>query len=314
MVTIQNDTDCRGSVPAVATIGFFDGVHRGHRHLISDLVSEAGSAGGMRSMVITFNGHPRQVLHQDYRPRLLTTSDEKLTLLSKTDVDCTAMLHFDISMASLSARDFMRTVLFDRLNVRKLIIGYDNRFGHNRSEGFDDYVRYGRELGIEVKQSTPFELDGVRVSSSVVRSFLAEGEVEAAARCLGYPYFLSGHVVGGFQEGRKLGYPTANIHVDNDLKLIPKSGVYAVKVRVEGVEGLRQGMMNIGTRPTFNGTTTTLEVNIFNFNDDIYGRQADVLFCNRLRDEHRFSSLAKLKAQLDDDAMQARRMLDGKTG
>lgn len=309
MVTILNDMDCSGVQPSVATIGFFDGVHRGHRHLISTLMSEAGKDAGMRSMVITFDRHPRQVLSQEYRPRLLTTPDEKLLLLSKTGVDATTMLRFDIRTASMSAREFMQTVLRDRLNVRKLIIGYDNRFGHNRAEGFEDYVRHGREIGIEVVQSTPFELDGVKVSSSVVRSCLTEGEVGMAAQCLGYPYFIAGHVVGGCQEGRKIGFPTANVHVDDELKLIPKPGVYAVKVRTEGSVSLRHGMMNIGTRPTFNGHETTLEVNIFNFEDDIYGQSIDVLFCQRLREERRFSSISRLQAQLREDREQAENLL-----
>lgn len=311
MVTILNDTDCRTAEPAVATIGFFDGVHRGHRHLISDLKREAESDTGMRSMVITFDQHPRQVLNQEYRPKLLTTADEKLILLSKTGVDSTAMLHFDLRMASLSAFEFMKSVLHDRLKVKKLIIGYDNRFGHNRAEGFEDYVGYGCEIGIEVVQSTPFEFDGVKVSSSVVRSCLAEGEVEMANKCLGYPYFLAGHVVNGYQEGRKLGFPTANIHVDDDLKLIPKPGVYAVKVRTEGSMSLRHGMMNIGTRPTFNGNEVSLEVNIFGFEDNIYGQAIDVLFFHRLREERRFNSIYKLKAQLSEDRKQAERLLCG---
>lgn len=309
MVTILNDTDCSSAMPAVATIGFFDGVHCGHRFLIRQLVDEARKDSNMRSMAVTFDQHPRQVLNKEYCPKLLTTADEKLLLLSKTGVDCTAMLHFDTSMAALSAREFMQAVLYDRLNVRKLIIGYDNRFGHNRTEGFEDYVRYGQEMGIEVVQSNPFELDGVKVSSSVVRSFLLEGEVEMANRCLGYPYFMAGHVVSGFQEGRKLGFPTANVCVDDKLKLIPKPGAYAVKVRLEGTVCLRHGMMNIGTRPTFNGHTVTLEVNIFDFEDDIYGQSIDVLFCYRLREERRFNSVYKLKAQLKEDREMAERLL-----
>lgn len=162
------------SKPQVATIGFFDGVHRGHRYLIDQVVNEAGRS-GMESAVITFDEHPRKVLHQDYQPRLLSTLETKLILLSRTKVDNAVVLHFDRVMASLSARDFMEKVLKDRLNVRKLIIGYDNRFGHDRSEGFDDYVRFGREMGIEVIRSQAFSLNGVNVSSSYIRK-LIEGE------------------------------------------------------------------------------------------------------------------------------------------
>jgi len=311
MISITKATSHHEGAPSVATIGFFDGVHQGHRFLISNMVETAKQAGGMRSLVITFDQHPRLVLHQDYLPSLLTTTEEKLTLLSKTNIDDTALLHFNIQMASLSAKDFMRTILRDKLNVKKLIIGYDNRFGHNRSDGFEDYVRYGHDMGIEVMQSTPFELNGIRVSSSVVRSFLAGGHVQMAEKCLGYPYFLAGHVVSGYQEGRKIGFPTANIRVDCDLKLIPKHGVYAVKVRLGDSSELHYGMMNIGTRPTFNGQEVTLETNIFEFNADIYGSPISVMFCHRLRDEHRFSSTQKLVAQLKADRSEAERFFHG---
>ena len=172
--------------PCVATIGFFDGVHRGHRFLIERLKEDAQRT-GLESTVITFERHPRQVLSADYQPKLLTTFEEKMLLLSKTGVDNCAVLQFDRQMALLTAREFMERVLSGLLNVKKLYIGYDHRFGHNREEGFEDYVRYGRELGIEVLQNTAFDLEGVNVSSSVIRSFLQEGEVEMAARCLGYP-------------------------------------------------------------------------------------------------------------------------------
>lgn len=187
----------------VATIGFFDGVHRGHRFLI-DRVIEETQRSGMSSAVITFDRHPREVLQTDYQPDLLSTLDEKLLLLSKTHVDNTVVLHFDASLATLTAHDFMRDVLQGQLKVRKLIIGYDNRFGHNRSEGFDDYVRYGKELGIEVIRADAFLPDDVRVSSSVIRTCLREGRVEDANRLLGYDYTIESRIVSGYQNGRKL--------------------------------------------------------------------------------------------------------------
>lgn len=200
---------------SVATIGFFDGVHRGHQFLIRQVRQEA-QASGLSSMVITFDQHPRQVLAQAYQPHLLTTLDEKLRRLSMTDIDYVVVLHFDSDMASLSAFDFMRTVLRDRLHVRQLVIGYDNRFGHRsalaKSEGFDDYVRYGEQLGIRVVHNPAFLLNDVKVSSSVVRSFLSVGEVELANQCLGYPFMLPGHVVHGYQEGRRIGFPGQPLH------------------------------------------------------------------------------------------------------
>lgn len=293
----------------VATIGFFDGVHRGHRYLIGNVI-DAARHEGRPSMVITFDRHPRLVLHKEYRPRLLTTAEEKRRRLEATGIDLCVMLHFDERTAALSAHDFMRDVLRDSLNVGKLIIGYDNRFGHNRAEGFDDYVRYGRELGIEVVRADAFRLNGVQVSSSVIRSFLSAGETEMAAMCLGYHYTLAGTVVQGYHEGRKIGFPTANIKPSDQLKLVPEHGVYAVKVRLDSSPIQLDGMMNIGTRPTFDGTATTLETNIFDFSGDIYGHDIEVAFYRRLREERKFASVSKLAEQLKLDREEAMKILE----
>lgn len=286
--------------PCVATIGFFDGVHRGHQFLIANVREEARKA-GLPSLVITFDRHPRQVLSQDYQPRLLTTLDRKLQLLSLTGVDNVAVLHFTKEMAALSARDFMQQILHDKLNVRELIIGYDNRFGHNRAEGFDDYVGYGKEIGIQVRQATPFAVGDIKVSSSLTRSFLEGGEVEMATRCLGRPYELSGMVVKGFQQGRKLGFPTANLDTGNSGLLIPKGGVYAVKASIDNHQRLLSAMMDIGTRPTYGGTRLSLEVNIFNFHGSLYGKRLTVQFFKRIRDDRKFESIEDLAAQLQKD-------------
>ncbi len=296
--------------PCVATIGFFDGVHRGHRFLIERLKEDAERE-GLESTVITFEKHPRQVLQADYQPKLLTTFEEKRQLLSRTGVDNCAVLQFDWQMAQLTAREFMARVLSGLLNVKKLYIGYDHRFGHNREEGFEDYVRYGRELGIEVIRNTAFELEGVNVSSSVIRSFLLEGEVSMAARCLGYPYFLSGKVIPGVQEGRKLGFPTANIEVPVE-KLIPASGAYAVDARMKDTVTMMPAMMNIGTRPTFGENNQTLEVHILDFEGDIYGKELLVAFEHRLRGERKFKSAEDLASQLRKDAERVREMISEK--
>ena len=289
------------SKPLVATIGFFDGVHRGHRYLIDQVIAEARTS-GMESAVITFDEHPRKVLQQDYQPKLLSTLDAKLILLSRTKVDNAVVLHFDRAMASLSARDFMDEILRKRLNVRKLIIGYDNRFGHDRSEGFDDYVRYGREMGIEVVRSQAFSLNGVNVSSSYIRKLIETGELELANSCLGYPYTIYGKVVPGVQKGRQLGFPTANIDTTDSGQLIPAVGVYGVRVRLAQSMEMKRGMMNIGTRPTFDGGKMTLEANIFNFTGDLYGQNLIVSFVHRIRDEHKFESAAALVDQMKKDA------------
>ena len=287
--------------PLVATIGFFDGVHRGHQFLIKQVCDEA-KASGMESAVITFDEHPRKVLHQDYQPRLLSTLEEKLILLSRTGIDNAVVLHFDREMAGLSAHDFMEKVLHDRLNVKKLIIGYDNRFGHNRAEGFDDYVRMGHEMGIEVIQSQAFSLDGVNVSSSYIRKLIEKGELELANKCLGYPYAIYGKVVSGYQEGRKLGFPTANLDLTGSGQLVPANGVYGVKVRLQDSMQYRRGMMNIGTRPTFNGKNLSIEAYIFDFSGDIYGQTLVAAFIHRIRDEHKFDSAEELAEQMRNDA------------
>lgn len=296
----QNTAEMETSQPCVATIGFFDGVHRGHQFLIQRLV-ETACQDGFQSTIITFDEHPRKVLQSDYQPEMLSTLDSKLLLLSKTEVDNAVVLHFDKALAALSAREFMQQVLHGHLNVRKLFIGYDHRFGHNRAETFEDYVRYGKEIGIEVVKNEAFQIDGINISSSVIRSFLKEGEVEMANRCLGYPYTIIGKVVNGYHEGRKMGFPTANIDITHFGQLIPAPGVYAVRARMENTVVWKRGMMNIGTRPTFNGKQLTLETHIFNFDGDIYDQLLLVSFVKRIRCEQKFESPEELAAQLKED-------------
>ena len=286
--------------PCVATLGFFDGVHLGHRFLIEQVINEARVM-GLPSIVITFDRHPREVLHQDYQPELLTTLDSKITLLEHTGVNRVVVLRFDETMAQLSAKDFMTRVLRDQLNVVKLVIGYDNRFGHNQSEGFDDYVQYGREMGMDVMHSSAFKLNGIEISSSVVRSFLKEGEIELANRCLGYPYTITGKVVDGYKIGRKMGYPTANLDTQSSGQLVPADGVYATKVCIGDTENGLPGMTDIGTRPTFGGQKRTLETYIFNFNENIYGRRISLSFIKHIRKERKFDNVTLLVEQLKKD-------------
>lgn len=289
----------------IATIGFFDGVHLGHCHVIN-MIKKVAEGKGLKTCVITFDRHPRQVVQPEWCPEMLTTLDEKTQLLKATGIDRCEVLHFDRKLASLSARDFMLQILKERLRVTHLVTGYDNRFGHNRSEGFADYVAYGREMGMEVLAHSPFVMGGVKVSSSVIRSFLQEGEVRLAAQCLGYPYLLSGEVVSGCHVGTGMGFPTANIRPLAD-KLIPATGAYAVMVTAEGRQW--QGMMNIGSRPTFDGRDTTLEVNLFDFDANLYGKTIGVSLVERLRDERKFRNAAELTNQLEHDADEARRIL-----
>lgn len=282
-----------------ATIGFFDGVHRGHQFMIDSLTTMA-HAQGRQSLVITFDRHPRQVVHADYVPQLITTTDEKLQLLHATAADRIEVLHFDAQMAQLSAYEFMRQMLHEKYGVAMLLTGYDNRFGHNRTEGFADYVRYGEEMGMKVLQNTPIDIDGLRVSSSLIRRLIVEGNITEASNCMGHPYSITGCVAHGFQEGRRIGFPTANIVPESAEKLVPGNGVYATRVSVEGSEWM-PAMLNIGTNPTFQRQQTTIEAHIIGFEGDIYGRKVRVKFGRKLRDEQRFESVEALQKQLEAD-------------
>lgn len=286
--------------PMVATIGFFDGVHLGHRFLIDNVVSAAKEE-GWESTVVTFDRHPREVLGLDFQPLLLSTLDEKLYYLAETAVDWSVILRFDKVMASMSAEVFMKRILYDRLNVRRLIMGYDNRFGYRQRESFENYVAYGQKIGLIVERASVFSRDEQKISSSAIRKLLEEGEIEHANRCLGYRYSFDGRVVKGFGNGRRLGFPTANVVPRDERKLIPGKGVFAVRVTLTGRKGPLGGMLNIGIRPTFNGNGRSIEVNILNFEGDIYGEELEIEFVARIRDERKFDSLEALTEQLAAD-------------
>lgn len=294
------------SVPAgryAATIGFFDGVHLGHQFLLGQLQRMA-DAGGQQTMAITFDRHPRQVVQTGWQPQLLTTLDEKIALLAETGIDALVVLDFDGAMAALTARQFMADVLRDRLHVELLLTGYDNRFGHDRTESFVDYERYGRELGVKVVCAEPLGT----FSSSLVRRLLDGGDVAGAAQCLGRNYSICGHVVHGEQNGHVLGFPTANLMPDSPLKLIPAKGAYAVVATL--ADGTCHfGMTNIGMRPTFHGEQLTLETNVFEPVGDIYGQPLRIDFVARLRDEQPFPSQEALAAQLSQDRLMAEQIL-----
>lgn len=284
--------------PLALTIGFFDGVHLGHRYLVSEL-SDCAKKRDLATAVLTFRTHPRQVLHSDYIPSLLTTTDEKIALLKETGVDYVVLTEFTQELSLLSAQEFMR-LLHDKLNVRCLMIGYDHRFGHNRSEKFEDYVEFGKEIGIEVIQSSPLVIGGLNVSSSAVRKTISEGDVAKAARLLGREYSLTGTVVKGFQVGRTIGYPTANIAYD-DCRLLPKDGVYAARVTVDS--HVYDAMLYIGSRPTVNTGKISVEAYLFDFSDDIYNKEVNVNFVERIRESIKFDSIEELKKQLEKDEM-----------
>ena len=302
MEVIKDIDKTRITSQCAATIGVFDGVHAGHRHVINQLKFHAKLA-GLKTMVITFDRQPRQLFDANYKPQLLISQKEKEFLLSILDVDYVVVLPFTMELAQLSAHDFMQQVLKQKLNVKLLLLGYDNRFGRGRTEGFDDYVRYGREMDMQVLQGFALQIDGYSepVSSSLIRRLIAEeGRVNEASELMMREFNLKGTVMPGEHIGHKLGFPTANLEPENNGKVIPASGVYAVSA-ILGYGLIRPAMMNIGTRPTFDGQKQTLEVNIFDFDGDLYGKQIYVQFVERLRDERRFDSPEALKAQLEED-------------
>lgn len=293
--------------PCAATIGCFDGVHLGHRYLISQVRDEARKQ-GLRSMLITFPVHPRQVMQSNYRPQWLTCLPQKEDLLKTQEADYCLLLPFTRELSLLSARRFME-LLHARFNVQALVIGYDHRFGHNRSEGFEDYCRYGKELGMEVVHASAWVEDGVSVSSSLIRGLLKEGDVARANRYLGYRYYLDGQVVSGYQVGRKLGFPTANLQPSCPDKLIPREGVYAVYAYVDGKR--YAGMLNIGRRPTIdNGTERSIEVHIIGFEADIYQHYLRIEFMQYVREERKFEGIEALIAQLQRDKETIVRLLE----
>ena len=292
--------------PSVATIGFFDGVHRGHRFLINQ-VKEVADKDGLYSALVTFPMHPRQVIQTTYHPQLLSSPKEKLELLETTQVDYCLLLPFTQELSLLSAREFMQ-LLRNKFNIHTLVIGYDHRFGHNRSESFEDYCRYGEELNIYRVRARAYTDGEDKISSSVIRQQLKEGKVSQAAQFLGYNYYLDGTVVDGYKVGRKIGFPTANLQVDCSDKLIPSEGVYAVYVYVEGKKWA--GMLNIGHRPTINnGNNVSIEVNILNFSEDIYHKEMRIEFVKYLRPEEKYGTIDELIAQMHKDREETAKIL-----
>lgn len=291
--------------PCLASIGFFDGVHRGHLCLISQLL-ELAKERDLKSMLVTFDRHPRMVVSPGHVPTLLTTLEEKEQLLRQTGVDEIVVLPFTQELSRLSAREFMEQVLQKELNVKALMLGYDHAFGHGGGS-LNDYVRWGEETGIDVVRA--HELEEVMVSSSKCRRALEQGDVESATDMLGRYYTLGGEVVRGFHVGHELGFPTANLQPDAE-KLLPANGAYAVWCVF--ADGERHGgMLNIGNRPTIgNGEAVSVEVNLFEYDGNLYGQRIVVEFVSRLRDERRFASRDELMNQLAQDEETTRQLLN----
>lgn len=292
----------------VATVGFFDGVHGGHRFLLNEVIEEARRQQSI-SVVVTFNEHPRKILKSDFQPRLLTTLEEKLELLDSTGIDACVVLDFSKEMSLFSAKEFIRNILSEKLKVSTLFVGHDHRFGHNREDGFEEYKLYGAELYMDVIQAERFVLDGdEHFSSSQIRKALTTGDIVLANTLLTYPYTFVGKVIGGYKNGRKIGFPTANMWFENKEKIIPAVGVYAVQVYVKGHS--YKGMMNIGYRPTFSADDQlSMEVHIIDFDADIYDQTIKIECIYRIRNEKKFNGVAELIEQLQKDKETVQQLL-----
>jgi riboflavin kinase/FMN adenylyltransferase len=279
------------------TIGNFDGVHLGHVQIFRTLLSEHEK--GLQSMVMTFWPHPRQVLTGKSDMRFLTSMEEKTSLLRTLGIQHLLIVPFDRSFAEIHAEDFIKNILIERIGVRKIFLGYDHHFGKNREGNIAFLKQFAPTYGFEVQEIPRQTIDHLAISSTLIRKYLEEGVPEAAHTLLGRNYSLSGVVVEGKKLGRTIGFPTANIEIPFKEKLIPKQGVYAIFVHVNGKK--HKGMMNIGYRPTLDGHTLSLEAHIFDFSEPIYGQTISIEFVHYLREEQKFSSLDALKMQLQMD-------------
>ncbi|WP_314771991.1 bifunctional riboflavin kinase/FAD synthetase [Capnocytophaga sputigena] len=292
--------------PTVLTIGTFDGVHLGHQKIVERVVTTARQE-GLLATVFTFFPHPRMVVQHDKGLKLIHTLEEKKQLLQQLGVDLLVVQPFNEAFAQLSAEEFVSTILVQRLNVKKVIIGYDHRFGRNRTANIDNMRLFGEKYGFAVEEISVQEVDEVSVSSTKIREALNKGDVTTAEHYLGTPYSLTGRVVHGLKLGRTLGYPTANIQVTEDYKLIPKDGVYAVYSYISGRKVY--GMMSIGKNPTIEGKGASIEVYFFDFNGDLYDQKLTIEFVQYLREEQKFATIDLLKKQLQDDETAARKAI-----
>lgn len=296
---------------AVVTIGTFDGVHIGHRKIIARLKELAAASGG-ETVILTFFPHPRMILHpEDENIKLITTISEKAELLEQLGIDHLIITPFSRDFSNQSAEDYIRDVLVNKIGTKTIVIGYDHRFGKDRQGGLKDLLQLAPQYNYEVLEIPEQDINDVAISSTRIRNALLDGQIDIANECLGYPFFITGKVIRGDQLGRTLGYPTANLMVEEHYKLIPSDGIYAVKIKVEGME--YNGMAYIGHRPTVNGMTRNIEVNIFDFSHDIYNKQLRMEFLHFVREDIRFASLDELVVQLGKDKhdVQLLLMLDG---
>ncbi len=298
MVTVQSISKYDKKRPTAITIGTFDGVHLGHKKILQQLIKTA-NASQLQSTLLTFFPHPRMVLQKDTDIKLLNTMEEKQQIMDQIGLECLVIHPFTQEFSRLTALEFVRDILVDSLDVKRIITGYDHRFGRNRNATIKDLIAFGEKYDFMVEEIPAQQYDHVSISSTKIRNALMEGDMKTANTYLGYAYLLTGNVVQGKGLGRKLDFPTANLHIEESYKLIPKNGVYVVRCHYHGTAIF--GMMNIGYTPTVSGTEKKIEIHFLDFEGDLYGEKIQIEILERIRDEHKFSSLEALKRQLQKD-------------
>ncbi len=291
---------------SVLTIGTFDGVHVGHQKIINRLV-EVASTKGLNPSLLTFFPHPRMVLQKDADIKLINTIKEKELILKQFGITNLVVKKFTKAFSRLSAEAFVKDILADQLKAKHIIIGYDHHFGRNRNANIDDLKQFGKQFDFDVEEISMQDINDVAISSTKIRNALLEGNIKTANIYLGYNFMLTGSIVKGKGLGKTIQYPTANLHIKETYKLIPKKGVYIVKAKIE--DTFEFGIMNIGTNPTVNGKLQTIETHFFNYNNSLYGKDLSIQLLQRLRDEQKFENLDALKTQLNQDKKQAQAFL-----
>ncbi len=298
MKIYQSLNEFKPSKKTIVTLGTFDGLHLGHTAIL-DKICTIAKQEHLESVLLTFFPHPRLIISNDSEIKMLNTMAEKAMLLEQKGIQNFIIHPFDKLFSELSPREFVEQVLIKQLNIQKIIIGYDHKFGKNRAADFNDLIAFGKEFGFEVEEISAKQVNEVSVSSTKIRNSLLDGKVSLANEYLGYAYMISGIVVKGNQLGRTIGFPTANIEILESYKLIPKYGVYLVTASVNKKSIF--GMMNIGIKPTLGENLLSIEVHLLDFSEDIYGQKIQVNVIERLREEQKFESFKVLKLQLEVD-------------
>ena len=295
--------------PTILTLGTFDGVHKGHQKILKKLKTEA-KKDNLKSVVLTFFPHPRTVLNPDFPLKLINTIEERSNLFEKSGIDILITHPFDKNFSELSPDEFVKNILVDKLNIKKILIGYDHRFGKNRTAGIMDLKSFGLKYNFQVIEISVEEQNKVSISSTKIRNSVEKGNLSKAKSYLGYDFSLKGKVIKGNAIGRTLGFPTANLNIEEDYKLIPKKGVYLISTQLDNKVVF--GMMNIGVKPTLDLKKETIEVNLFNWNKNLYGKVIKVFVMEYLRGEKKFDSLNDLKNQIELDEKTCAKLIEEK--